>query len=472
MDLRALLHEIELGLKRSVPAEPEALRAAAFERLRSSMLPQFSEIPVRTAPGWLRPSYGIAATILVAALGGYVVFNSQSDFRNQGNHIARLVKSNAVPTVTPTVPGAASSRTAPTFAATALASTPMPPVEVQPVERFAIRFETPSLPASTGTFTGKGPSLKVVWSGAPSQSMASVISGGQIVRPVEVERPNSSDSTGTAETIAITVDGHWLLVMAGVWEEDLRPESRNGRLHIVGTVENEVTRHRVMKALSKQFGQKELAFDLSSRGAVKVPYGGWPAFTEAGIQSSSRPSGGIVRTSLLSHFRDAARRSFQAPESSLLEAELDRYVSRIFRGQSRLLAHAYALNAVLGSIHLEYVDRLPSKTKHRLGEVVGFHFSALRDEEAALYDQLSEVLPRRYWAYEVNELSEHARANWLKEGKALLDDALKLDSTLTSLLGALPETVAANDAHHSCAGLLRSIRSHLGHLKTPLKTLQ
>ena len=475
MDVQAFLYEIELELKRSVPAESAALQEASFERLRGSMLPQFSEMPVRTAPEWLRPSWGIAATILVAALGGYVVFNSQSDSLNQGDDVARLAKLNSVPVVAPTVSVAASSPTAPTFASKVLASTPMPPVEIQPVERFAISFKAPPLPASTGTFIGEPPSSEVVWSSAPRQSVASIVSGQRIVHSLEVKELNSSDSTdftATAETIAITVYGHWLLAMAGVWEEDLRPEFRNDRLYIIGTVENEATRRRVVKALSEKAGQKELVFDLSSRGAVEAPHGGWGTFAEAGIQSSSRPGGGIVRTSLLSHFRDAARRSFQVPEPSLLEAELDLYVSRIFRGQSRLLAHAYALNAVLGSVHLEYVDKLPSETRRRLGEALGFHFSALRDEEAALYDRLSEVLPRRYWAYEADKLSEHAGADWLKEGKALLGDALRLDSTLTSLLGALPETVAVNEVHHSCGGLLRSIRNHLRHLKAPLKTLQ
>ena len=45
----------------------------------------------------------------------------------------------------------------------------------------------------------------------------------------------------------------------------------------------------------------------------------------------SRSAGGLVRASLLEHYQDAARRSFQEPDRSLLESELERYVSEILR---------------------------------------------------------------------------------------------------------------------------------------------
>ena len=82
------------------------------------------------------------------------------------------------------------------------------------------------------------------------------------------------------------------------------------------------------------------------------------------------------------------------------------------------------------------------------------------------------MLPRRYWAYRAGHSSAAGEADWLKEGKALLDDALRLDSTLTSLFGALPGTVRADQENHSCGELLSSIRGHLAHFKAPLETLQ
>ena len=97
---------------------------------------------------------------------------------------------------------------------------------------------------------------------------------------------------------------------------------------------------------------------------------------------------------------------------------------------------------------------------------------ALQDGEADLYDQLSEVLPRRYWAYNVGKVGKHTESAWLEEGKALLENVLVLDSRLTSLLSALPGTVSSDIVHYSCGEILGNIRDHLKHLRASLKTLQ
>ena len=474
--LQALLYEVELELKRSVPAEPAVLREASLERLRGSMRPLPSVVGF---PQWRRPAYGIAATILMAALGGYLALNSPPGAVQQAGDLSpdsepRLAAElGAEPTAIPIEPIAAPSTHAPSPTPVAVASAAQPAAPATP-ERFVLSFlAVPSVPM--GALTDPAPAIEIAWNGSLTRLGAFVNPLGVIAQPLASRAPEPSESAPepppSAETAATVVAGYWLLAKANVWREDLRPEPRNGRLQFVGTVENEASRRRVVRALSRAAGETEIAFDLRARNEDD-PAPRLTTLATATPRPSARPSGGIVRTSLLSHFSDAARRSFLTPQPALLEAELDRYVSGVFRRQSRLLAHAYALNRVLSGLEREHVDQLAPETKRRLREIIRLHLSALRDEEAALYDRLSEVLPRRYWAYRADKSSAAAEADWLKEGKALLDDALRLDSTLTSLFGAVPGTVRADQENHSCGELLSSIRGHLAHFKAPLETLQ
>ena len=469
--VQALLYEIELDLKRSAPAESAALREASLQRLRGAMRPP---APVVEFPAWRRPAYGIAATILMAALGGYMVLNSPPGALDDGGEPRQSAALE--PTAAVSLPDPLGSSRP--IAAAPAAQVPAPSAEAaaktQTVERFRIDFAAaPPLPRPA-ELVGQAPALELVGNGVPS-SLAFVNpseSAGPILPPLAarpMERFDSAPEPATVETASILVEGHWLLAQAGVWQEDLRPEHRNGRLYFVGTVEDEASYRRVSTALGKTAGSTEIAFDLRSRDAEKTAI---PPAAPSGAHPSQRPSGGMVRTSLLSHFGDAARRSFQPLEPSLLEAELDRYVSGVFRGQSRLLAHAYALQVVLSGMERTHVDSFPPETRQRLREVIRLHWLALRDEEAHLYDRLSEVLPRRYWAYRVDKSSAQAETDWLDEGQAILDDALRLDSMLTSLFGAAPATVRADQPHLSCGELLAGLRSHLAHLKRPLDSLQ
>ena len=476
--LQSLLYEVELELKRTVPAEPAALREASLERLRGSMRPL---PPIVGFPQWRRPAYGIAATILMAALGGYMALNSppvaveHSGDQDQVSDAQLSADLALVPAGQPTESETASDQnlTAPIPAVAPTAETET--VSLTP-ERFAFSFTTATSPVPVAALDDEAPAIEMAWSGptnrlVPLMNPAAPISlplVSPVLESVELTRPVPA----TVETASTVVDGHWLLAKAGVWREDLRPEPRNGRLTFVGTVEDETSRRRVVDALSRTAGEVEIAFDVRSRRADHPLTTQSSLLSAAVVRPSDRPSGGVVRTSLLSHFSDAARRSFQTPGPSLLEAELDRYVSGIFRGQSRLLSHAYALNGVLSSIESDHVEQLAPETKRRLREVIRLHLSALRDEEAALYDRLSEVLPRRYWAYRADRAAVRAEAAWLKQGKALLDDALRLDSTLTSLFGAVPGTVRADQVNHSCGELLSRLRGHITHLKAPLETLQ
>ena len=180
----------------------------------------------------------------------------------------------------------------------------------------------------------------------------------------------------------------------------------------------------------------------------------------------------MARNSLLSHFGDASRRSFQAPEPTALESELDRYVSDIFRSQSRLLSHVYALNRVLETFDAELVSRLGPQSVDTFRRLVSFHLSAMREREAHIYDRLSEALPRRFWTYRAARKGVSGEPDWQREGKQLLKDALQLDATLTALLATPEATIDASDANLSCGELLGRIRSHLQHLRVPIEALQ
>jgi len=476
VDLQAVLYEVERDLRHSIPAETETSQAASLERLRESMLLQTPVVPGVTESPWLRPVYGVAAAVLVAALGGYLAFGLLAPPLRENGDGRALARLSSIPAEELVVPVATADLVNSELTSEIPESTVVFPKEPKTVELFEVNFEPSLMVAQQPAFFSEGPTLEGIpsdtWNKATRFSNLDL----PIVRPLKVTGSDTFDSTELvprhSEAVETVVEGYWLLAKAGVWEEDLRPVDRSGQLYFVGTVENNVTRARVLEALSGRAGQAHIGFDLSSRDLNKATSNNTEGLVKKTIRPTSRPSGGVMRTALLSHFQDAARRSFQSPEFSLLEAELDSYVKRIFRGQTRLLAHAYALNSLLSDIKLGYVDNLSFGAKRRLREVIRFHLAALRDEEEALHDRLSEVLPRKYWAYKSGEFLSQRHDDWSAEGEALLNDALRLDSVLGSLFGAVPETIQISDVNHSCSDLLRSIRVHLDHLKAPLKTLQ
>jgi hypothetical protein len=136
-------------------------------------------------------------------------------------------------------------------------------------------------------------------------------------------------------------DGYWILTRAGVWEEDLRPDWRQQNLTIVGTVEDEAARTRVVKAITQVATGRPVILDIRPRETgVDLPV---PSSHSATRRAEYHPGGGVVRNALLAHFSDAARRSFQSPRPALLEAEIDLYDTEDLSAQTQLLSHANAL---------------------------------------------------------------------------------------------------------------------------------
>ena len=272
----------------------------------------------------------------------------------------------------------------------------------------------------------------------------------------------------TVDEAPFVLAGHRILNKAGVWQEDIRPVLNAGVLSFKGTVENAEVRERITAAIQRAAGGRQINFALLERQTGETE----PLLASASQTADVRASGGVVRSSLLSHYGDAARRSFQAPESAALESELDRYVSDVFRSQSRLLSHVYALHGVLASFDARLVGRLERGDVDSFRQVVSFHTAAIRKHEASIYDRLSEALPRRFWTYRADKDQAKGDSDWRRESHLLLSDALDLDATLNALLVTLETSIDTSDVNLSCGELLGRIRTRISHLEAPIQALQ
>jgi hypothetical protein len=286
-----------------------------------------------------------------------------------------------------------------------------------------------------------------VWVGLPAIPPPSVS---------ERELP-SANLSGTQ--VAALIDAYSVLTKAGLWQEDVRPMWSPSGLWISGTVENEAARDRLSAALSKS-ALSNPSFDVRLRSEGSRA-GSARRDTGTGVQSP-HPLGGVVRSALVSHFGDAARRSFQSPRPEALQSELDRYVTDIFKTESDLLAHAYALQTLVANVDPRAAGELSLR---QFDEMVGFHAAAIRDAEARIYDKLSEALPRRFWSYRSTDLGIADGAARGEHASALLSDSLKLDQTLTALLGSQNPSIDAREVNLSCGELLYKIRARVRQIR-------
>ena len=209
--------------------------------------------------------------------------------------------------------------------------------------------------------------------------------------------------------------------------------------------------------------------DLTNAGinlAWSAPAPAPPVVQEVAIETTpaaprtllvgERVVGGLVRTALLEHYQDSARRSFQAPTQSALEGELARFVSGVYRDQSELLKHAYELNRLASSPD---VDR--DALRARLNKVSA--------HERAIYNGLSETLPRRFWTVDGRAAVE-ALGDPATEAEALLKDALALEETLTSMFNRASDAFDIG-SDVSSGRLLERIQARVKNLRAGLRTL-
>ena len=257
---------------------------------------------------------------------------------------------------------------------------------------------------------------------------------------------------------AAVVEGNWLLAKSGLWRQGLEAGGSEDVIRFSGTVRNESERAEVERKLRAAAGGQPVEFALVLRSAGTAAFDIAPSMPKAG-----RPSGGIVRNTLLQHYEDAARRSFQMLDQGLLEGELDRYVSDIFRHEADLLAHVHALHGILNR------SAAAGANASSLRQVARFHLDGIARHEKDIYDQLSEALPRAYWAHRGARNRPSAEAGLGGLSRGLLEDALALDRVLTGMFFDSGEALDARTSNLSSADLLLSVRQHVGQMRAALK---
>lgn len=270
-------------------------------------------------------------------------------------------------------------------------------------------------------------------------------------------RGRPAEEPPTLVAAQAVIEGHWALYRAQVWREDISPAWTQDGLVFRGTVENEQVRETVRAAIRAARKDRDVPVELTVRNVTATanlaPAAGTP---NQGVL------GGVVRTSLMEHFDDAARRSFVSTEPTALEGELDRFVNNVFESQSRLLSHAYKLNGLVRAVPAELLPQLVSSS--RFSELVSTHANEVRREQSRIYDLLSEALPRKYWTYQAKE-DDTPSGGPRAEAQALLQGALELDANLTALLSTPQSLLDAGDDDISCGEALSRIRSRSNRIK-------
>ena len=455
-DIHLQLAEIEYELHRQTAFElPAERRAAALAALRAQLKREVQLRKTEAARPWSwLPRFNLPRTPVFAS---YATAFAAA-------FLVAWVGWNAVSTPDQPVPVPVAEAIAPEVAANEY-GTAIPqsePVPARPPERFELAAANQSGPA---------PRVALVGPSAPSLE-ATVLP----TRSVAIELPRRSDlpspPTLAASAFALplperitppapnspvsAIEGSWLLASTGLWKESLQAGGSNGRLRFTGSVGSESDRLRIERALRAVADGRPVDFSISVRG----PRGRAPAGSVHASVGAGRPAGGLVRTSLLQHYEDSARRSFQPLDASVLENELNRYVTGVIRDDAELLAHVHALHSVVNRAGIDEAQRTD-----RLRQVLGFHLDAIAKYEKGVYVKLSEALPRSYWNH---RSPKRPSANFDSLGgtsRELLKDALALDRGLTALFFGTSEPLDAREGTVSIGTLLSRIHHHARRLK-------
>jgi hypothetical protein len=132
-----------------------------------------------------------------------------------------------------------------------------------------------------------------------------------------------------------------------------------------------------------------------------------------------------------------------------------------------LVRHAHALSTLLEDLP----ESLSPEASKSLAGLVRFHADGIAGSEAQIYGSLSEALPRRYWNHRGDRQPlEEAAAP--AAARQILADALRLDETLTTLLGSSAGVVDAREVETSAGALLYRIRSRARNLTSGLDSVR
>ena len=482
VDLTTVLQKAELELRASVPAETVESHQAAWASLEAHLRSRekVTPFPLRWAA-----VYAAAAALGFVVISGYL---SLEFFGTQTPSPAVEIADAVEPVVEPVVPSevmpsenvSAIPQPAPAAAQAetteaAVDSTPRAvPRSADEPRNTPARFEFPtaqdaSQPPSRSTIAERSaPSVEAKWV-SPSNLPLDVLSITPVEpAPLPLRPPVQELASLTPRAAEAVIGGHWILYQAKVWREDIAPVWSDAGLVLRGSVENEAAKRGVLQAIERTKGGSGIATDLRLRDVASNT----PTVALASVQLEHRPSGGVVRSSLLAHFGDAARRSFVAPEPSVLQGEIDHFVSDVFENQSELLAHAYALKSILVRVDAGQADALGPDARGKIRKLADFHLSAVSQAQARIYDRLSETLPRKFWSYRASKKTLPREPDWRGEAAALLGDTLELDATLTALLSTPESTLDASQTNLSCGSLLSRIRGRVRYLRAGTDSLR
>ncbi len=446
LDMQAFLYQVEHELRNLIPAEPRERRLASVVEFEKKLYPPKKVVafPVRWSA-----MYAAAAAALVAMFGG-LWYAQQTPAGLETFALDR----------TPfTVSGEALNAPRPPQIAVATQPASFNPDWFRPLDAPAPaaveRFEfSRTLDTPTTTQLALAPPAVKTQLPAPIRPL---VSSPRVPTP----RREAVSRIGNEQQLLAVLRARQAAVQAGVWSEDVFPTLREGRLTFIGTVEDAQIEARLMAAVRAATGN-EVRFDLTRRSSN-------PAGTPVDARVNDGPAGGVMRIALVEHYRDAARRSFRSPEASLLESEVTRYVNDVVRGKSELVQHLYALKTLFGGLEPGLAENSGPEAREALRELARFHLSGAAEQEGAIFSRLSEALPRRYWNYR-GAGADLWNDAWAAESASLLEDALKLDRTLTALFNDRGDQLDAANAQ-SPGELLHRIRARLRALKARSKTL-
>lgn len=471
-DIHLRLAEIECEFHRQLAFElPAERRAVALAKLRERLA---QEVELQTAASaswsWL-PTFRLPAWLKTPATAPYAAACAAA-------LLAVWVGWNAVPApASLDLPSMARLAPPPAPASAWNLTARMSPLEAVrtaerlPPQRPALFDWTPE-PAVSGPAPAPVPlrgaaAPELAWMAPePSVPAFAQLESMQLSEPLAVAQLAAAQSAPAADSVPVgrdapeaVIQGAWMLARTGWWQEAIQATGTAASIRFAGSVASERDRVAAERDLRAVADGWPVSFAISvpgDRAAAPPP--------QAAPGDPGRPSGGLLRNTLLEHYRDAARRSFQQPEPSLLESELDRYVSEMFRHESELLAHASALRGVLAAPGIEGLRHAAS-----LRNLVDFHLDAVERHQSAIDSRLSEALPRRYWAHRGSQ-EAHAPADSLAaSGRFLAQAALDLDRNLTAMFFGSRGAVDAQTSNLSAADLLKRIRQRARELRASLK---
>ncbi len=454
--MRVLLAGVEEELRSLTADEPVKLKAAALAELEKRLTVETKEAVTARKPQTKIIAFPVTrvreyAAVAVAAAAAFVIWFGFQVVQPPELSFDRFMP--AAPAIAVSAPEPVESARPGSFPQAVEA------VESTRVERFEFAASSAAMPTREA-FTGTVPSPLASGSAPETALLPWEAPELRAYRPTETV---SETLIATAQSDPIrkdatesVIEGFWLLAGTGLWKQDIRPVGNGENIIFTGSVAEASGMAAIESKLRSAADGRSVTFDLALRDDSLGSAERVMTFEQA----ANRPAGGMVRNSLLAHYRDAARRSFRSPRISLLEAELERYVSDVLRHDSELLAHVHVVHSVLSR-----ADAAGLGGSSTLNRLIKFHLAGIANREAAIYAKLSEVLPRRYWNYRAKKVVPEGSIEAVDESGELLADALGLDEILTTIFVSGSATLDARDSERSCGERLASIRSHVARLR-------